>query len=331
MPKGTPITYYEREKIEVWLRIKKRKVWIAKKLGRDYSVIKREIKRNSGLYTPYSAVNAEHYAKRRKKNTNKRKLDKWQNVKLKEWVETQLQEGWSPEEISGRLGQTPLPLGVSGCRDKVVSHESIYQWIYEGSGKYLGLYKSLRRKQRVRKNRFYRKKRAKILLLERVGISERPEIVAQRKRIGDWETDSVICSGKSILSVQQERTSKLCRLHKCENKSALASEQAVRDSIDSLPRDLWLTITRDNGTENALHHRTEVPSYFCDPYASWQKGGIENLNGLIREYFPKKINIDTLLEEEIYRVQEKLNNRPRKALHYLTPNEVITQELEKGL
>lgn len=70
--------------------------------------------------------------------------------------------------------------------------------------------------------------------------------------------------------------------------------------------------------------------YNCDPYTSWQKGGIENLNGLIREYFPKKINIDTLSEEEIYRIQEKLNNRPRKALHFLTPNEVITQELEKG-
>lgn len=208
MPKGTPITYYEREKIEVWLRIKKRKVWIAEKLNRDYSVIKRGIKRNSGLYTPYLAVNARHYAARRKKDTNKRKLDKWQNVKLKEWVETQLQEGWSPEEISGRLGQLPLPLGILGCRDKVVSHESIYQWIYEGSGKYLGLYESLRRKQRVRKKRFYRKKRAKIVLQERVGISERPEIVAQRKRIGDWETDSVICSEKAFyLCNRKERVS----------------------------------------------------------------------------------------------------------------------------
>jgi len=267
MPKGTPLTFYEREKIEVWLRMKKRKIWIAKKLDRDYSIIKRETKRNAGLYTPYSAVRAQEYADRRKKNTNKRKLDKLQNAKLQKWVETQLQEGWSPEEISERLDRHVPPKEILECKDTVVSHESIYQWIYEGQGRHLGLYKHLRRKQKVRKGRFNRKKRVKATIQNRVSIAERPEIVAQRVRIGDWETDSVIGVGKSILSVQQERKSKLCRLHKCENKSALASEIALRDSIDSLPSELWLTITRDNGTENVLHHETEVPSYFCDPYS----------------------------------------------------------------
>jgi IS30 family transposase len=98
-----------------------------------------------------------------------------------------------------------------------------------------------------------------------------------------------------------------------------------------LPRDLWKTITRDNGTENALYYETEVPSFFCDTYCSWQKGGVENLNGLIREYFPKKSNLDNIEESYVYEIQEKLNNRPRKSLNYLTPNEVLTLELKKGL
>lgn len=330
MPKGKEITFYEREKIEVWLRMKKKKSWIAKRLGRDYSIIKREIKRNSGEHLPYCAVDAQCFAKRRRKKTNKRKLEKWQNEKLKEFVVELLEDGWSPDEISGRLKNHP-PEKVSGCKDKTVSYESIYNWIYEGEGRFGGLYKKLRRKQKIRKKHFSRKKQVKTIIRHRVGIDQRPIVVSERKRVGDWETDSVIFSGKSILSVQHERKSKLCRLHRCEDKSAIRSEEALRDSIESLPRNFWLTITRDNGSENVLHHTTEVPSYFCDTYCSWQKGGVENFNGLIREYFPKKSNLDNIEERYIYEIQEKLNNRARKALNYLTPNEVVALELKKGL
>ena len=329
MPKGKEITLYEREQIETWLRIGRKKKWIADKLNRDYSVIKREIKRNSGEHLPYTAIDAQHFADRRKKKTNKRKLEKWQNKKLAKYVKRQLDDGWSPEEIAGRLKEYP-PKEVQACRDKSVSYESIYNWIYEGEGKLGGLYKKLRRKQKVRQRRFARKKQAKTIIKERVSIAERPEVVGKRERIGDWETDSVIFSGKSILSVQQERKTKLCRIHKCEDKSAIRSEEALRDSIESLPKNFWLTITRDNGSENVLHHETEVPSYFCDTYASWQKGGVENLNGLIREYFPKKSNLDNIEERYVYEIQEKLNDRARKALNYLTPNEVLALEFKKG-
>lgn len=330
MPKGKEITFYEREKIEVWLRMKKKKSRIAERLGRDYSVIKREIKRNSGEHLPYCAVDAQYFAERRRKKTNKRKLEKWQNEKLKEFVVELLEDGWSPDEIAGRLKKHP-PEKVSECKDKTVSYESIYNWIYEGEGRFGGLYKKLRRKQKIRKKHFSRKKQVKTTIKHRVGIDQRPGVVLKRKRIGDWETDSVIFTGKSTLSVQQERKSKLCRIHRCEDKSAIRSEEALRDSIDSLPRNFWLTITRDNGSENALHRETEVPSYFCDTYCSWQKGGVENLNGLIREYFPKKSNLDKIEESYVYEIQEKLNNRARKALNYLTPNEVVALELKKGL
>lgn len=328
MPKGKEITFYERERIETYLRMKKKKIWIAKKLNRDYSIIKREIKRNSGDILPYSATNAQYYAERRKKKTNKKKLEKRENKKLKEYVENKLKEGWSPEQISGVLKERP-PKEIKECRDKTISDESIYDYIYNREGRFGGLYQKLRRKQSKRKRRFSRKQRHQTIK-NRISIHEREKTANERKRIGDWETDSVIYSGKSILSVQSERKSRLCRIHKCENKTALASEKALRKSINSLPS-LWLTITRDNGSENVLHHETKISSYFCDPYSSWQKGGIENLNGLIREYFPKKSNLDTISKKEIRLIQEKLNNRPRKCLNYSTPNEVIATELKKGL
>jgi len=330
MPKGKEITLYEREKIEVWLRWGRKKKWIANKLNRDYSIIKREIKRNSGEYLPYIAIDAQYFASRRKKKTNTRKLEKWQNEKLTKYVKGLLEDGWSPEEIAGRLKKYP-PKELKQCKDKTVSYESIYNWIYAGEGRFEGLYKKLRRKQKIRQCRFARKKQVKTTIKERVSIAQRPEIVAKRKRIGDWETDSIIFSGQSILSVQFERKIKLCRIHKCEDKTAMRSEEALRDSIESLPQNLWLSITRDNGSENALHHETEVPSYFCDTYCSWQKGGVENLNGLIREYFPKKSNLDKIGSRYVYEIQEKLNNRARKALNYLTPNEVLALELKKGL
>lgn len=327
MPKGKELTFFEREVIEVCLRMKQKKKSIAQKLNRDYSVIKREIKRNSGNILPYAAITAQNYADRRRKNTNKRKLEKLENKKLVEYVEKKLEGGWSPEQIDGRLKEHP-PEKIQKCRDKTISYESIYDYIYNGQGRFGGLYQNLRRKQCQRKRRFSRKTRPNAIK-NRISINNRGNIINNRKRFGDWETDSVIFSGDSILSVQSERKSKLCRIHKCEDKTALASERALRKSIKSLPS-LWLTITRDNGTENVLHHETKIPSYFCDPYKSWQKGGVENLNGLIREYFPKRSNLDIVSKKEIYFIQEKLNNRPRKCLNYSTPNEVIAIELEKG-
>ena len=333
MPKGTPITLFEREHIEVWLRMGKKKTWIAKKLGRDYSVIKREIARNTSPHLPYLAIRAQEYADRRKRNTNKRKLEKWQNAELKKYVEERLREGLSPEQIAGRLKERK-PEELDGCKDISVSYEAIYRYIYDGDGQYGGLWKKLRRKQKKRQRQFDRKPH-KERIPERVSIHDRPRVIGSRKRYGDWETDSVIFSGqRSVLSVQYERKMKLCRLKKVADKTASESEVALREHFSRLPVHLRRSITRDNGTENVLHIETKrllgVPSYFCDTYASWQKGGVENLNGLIREYFPKKYRFDDVTDEEVLAVQEKLNNRPRKSLHYLTPNEVFATVLKKG-
>ena len=117
-------------------------------------------------------------------------------------------------------------------------------------------------------------------------------------------------------------------------RTARETENAIADSIESLLKGIWLTITRDNGTENANHLNTlinfNVQSYYCDPYCSWQKGGDENLNKLVRQYLPKKADLSKVTNDDIYDIQERLNNRPRKSLNYLTPNEVTAKFIQSG-
>lgn len=129
--------------------------------------------------------------------------------------------------------------------------------------------------------------------------------------------------------MQSERKSKLIRMHKMLNKSAEETKNALIKTAESLPKELFLTVTFDNGTENAKHTEIKkeyaVQTYFCDAFASWQKGGVENANKLIRHYLPLKTDMNQLTDRDIYLIQEKLNNRPRRCLGYRTPNEVINK------
>lgn len=331
MSKGNPLTLFEREKIETWLRMNKKKIWIARKLNRDYSIIKREIKRNSGEYLPYTASNACYFAKRRSKNTNIRKLDKLKNKKLKEFIEEKLLEDWSPQQIAGVLKESS-PKNIL----ETISHESIYDYIYNRAESYKHLYEHLRtaRKQR---QRMYSRKKHKNKLKNRVSIHLRPKMINKKKEYGHWETDLVEFGRKQkeVLSVKYERKAMLCRLHKIKDKSAKENESTISKTIESFPHYWFRSVTRDNGNENVRHTQTfkdfNVPSFFCDPYCSWQKGGIENLNKLIRQYLPKRCNFAKITDRDIYKIQERLNNRPRKSNSYLTPNEVYSLHTKKGL
>lgn len=322
MPKGRPLTFYEREQIETWLRMKKKKKWIADKLGRDYSIIKREIKRNTGEHLPYSAEVAHALAQKRARKTNVRKLDKEKNAGLKKYVNERIEADWSPEQIARILKEEKQ-------FDEFVSHESIYDYIYNHSEKQKHFYKHLRTGRKVRQGKFSRKKQ-KNPIKNKISIHLRPGEIAEKKEFGHWENDLVefgrLC--KSVLSVKYERKSMLCRLHKLESKKAQDNEESIVDTIESLPASWFKSVTRDNGNENANHleilNDFGVPTYFCDPYASWQKGGIENLNKLIRQYLPKKCDFAKITDREIYEIQEKLNNRPRKSNNFLTPNQVYT-------
>lgn len=243
-------------------------------------------------------------------------------------MERQLKQGWSPEQIAGRLKEHPPP----HFKGITIGHEAIYRYIYESPyGKHL--YRYLRRKKRPRRQkRFFRKNRLKITIPERVSIHLRPGVINVRKRFGDWESDSAQFSKQRAgLSVQYERKSMLARIHGVADKSAAETKEALTQSIESLPPELWQSVTFDNGGEAAEHTRIReeygIKTFFCDAYKSWQKGGVENCIGLIRQYLPKRTELDIIPPGAIYEIQEKLNNRPRKKLGYLTPNEVIQHYL----
>lgn len=314
------LNLYDRQKLQYWLRTRQSLRKIARLMRKDHSVLSREIRRN-GSYgrRGYRADTAERLFLKRKHKQHKGKLDKY--PELKEYVVAGLKKEWSPDVIAGKLKkETLLP---------TISHESIYHYIYNKEGRWEGLYKYLRQGRNKRQKRYARKTN-KLPITERKSIHERPEYIDQRERYGDWESDSVIFSKQKIaLSVQLERKSKLIRMHKVANKSAEETTNALVRTIESLPIELFQTFTFDNGGENAKHtdikKEYNVETYFCDPFASWQKGGVENANKLIRQYLPRNTNLDKLTDRDIYELQERLNNRPRKCLNYLSPNEVINK------
>lgn len=314
------LTSYDRQKLEYWLRTKQSLRAIAKIMRRDHSVLVRELKRNSsGGRKRYRADIAQRLFEKRIYRQHKGKLDKY--PELKEYVVEGLKKEWSPDVIAGKMKSEKM--------EQTISHESIYHYVYHKDIGEEKLYKYLRQAQ-PKRHKLHSRKKCKLRIPERVSIHQRPEYINERERYGDWESDSVIFSKqKTILSVQSERKSKLIRMHKAKDKSADETRNALVRTAESVDRDLFLTITFDNGTEGVQHTEIKkeygVDTYFCDPFASWQKGGVENANKLIRYYLPRSTNLSQMTDRDIYDIQEKLNNRPRRCLNYKSPNEVINQ------
>jgi transposase, IS30 family len=314
------LTFYDRQQFEYWLRTTQSIRAIALILKRDHTVLTRELRRNGdGNRKKYRADTAQRLFEQRSHKQHKGKLDKY--LELKAYVVEGLKKEWSPDVIAGKLKNEEL--------GQTISHESIYHYIYHKDGRFEGWHKYLRQGQTKRHKRHSRKT-CKLPLPERISIHDRPAYIGKRERYGDWESDSVIFSKqKTILSVQSERKSKLIRMHKAPNKSAEETANAIVKTVESLPSELFKTMTFDNGTEGALHTKIRddwnIDTYFCDPFASWQKGGVENANKLIRYYLPRSTDLSKLTDRDIYDIQERLNNRPRKCLNYLSPNEVIHQ------
>lgn len=312
------LRFYDRQKLEYWLRSKQSLRAIAKIMKRDHSVLVRELKRNSdGNRKKYRADTAQRLFEKRRYRQHKGKLDK--HPELKEYVVNGLKNEWSPDVIAGKLQTAGLK--------HTISHESIYHYIYNKAGREEKLYRYLRQAQ-PKRHTLHSRKKCKLRIPERISIHERPVYIDERKRYGDWESDSMIFSRqKPILSVQSERKSKLIRMHKTKDKSAEETLNALVKTAESVAKEIFLTMTFDNGTEGVKHTEIKkeygVETYFCDPFSSWQKGGVENANKLIRQYLPRNTDLSKLSDRDIYEIQEKLNNRPRKCLNYQTPNEVI--------
>jgi len=319
----------ERHVISAYLKDKLSLRAIANKLQRSVSSISDEVSINGGRdnYDP----NVAHFnAQLRKWNANSRNPMK--NKRVWDYVLTKLNEGLSPEQIAGRIKNDYK-------KDKTmrISHETIYVFVNSSEGRALDLAKRLRRKRfkKLRKGKMKALPLKKIKIPNRTSITKRPNAVAKKKRFGDWESD--LMEGKrgtkAALSVQKERKSQYVCLKKITNKTAKESNLAIKLNFSVFPKEILRTITYDNGSENVNHDEInylfEMLSFFCDAYASWQKGSVENVIGLVREYLPKRTDLSKVSNEEIQVIQDRLNNRPRKCLGYKTPHEVLSKHIKK--
>lgn len=317
----------EREKIqELWWERKSIRS-IAQTLGRSPSSVSRELARNfppeHKLYTPRIA-----HERALKHRTHRGRLDRLKNNFIRQYVVSHLKQGWSPEQISGRI---KIDLNQS------ISHEAIYQYIYAqvqpSSDVVRAKCEDLRRCLRFKRKRRTRKgmrSSQRFGYIRGTSIALRPTLVESRMRIGDWEGDTVVSRDhRPGINTLVDRKSGLLCMTKLADNTGDETAKAVASRLSHLPAH---TLTVDNGPENSRWQRIEsevgLSCFFANPYHSWERGTNENTNGLIREYFPKRTDFSIIPDNEIAAVELLLNSRPRKRLGFRTPLEVFSVALQ---
>lgn len=323
MKKFKHLSLEEREKLFAFKQMGLTLREIGRRLGRDHSSLSDELRTNA----PYGALYIPCRAQRisDKRGWRQRCHAPLKNPLVFLYVRVHLREGWTPDEIAGRL-----PIDHPGYS---ISYETIYRYIYSRRMRRYKYwqYLTLGRKKRMKKNGRSVHRDGKIP--GSISIDLRPEIVNLRSRVGDWETDNIIgqLTDKTALSVTVERVTKLTLLTRLLDRLAVTKKDALVRRLGVFPKDLRLTLTADNGSENSLHKQIsenlDLLIFFCHAYHSWEKGTVENTNGRIRRYIPKGISIDCFPEEYIREVERRLNSTPRKCLGYLTPYEKMSQVL----
>jgi IS30 family transposase len=311
------LTLIERKKLYALKEKKESLRSIAKVLSRSTSTISRELKRNRATTETYWPDGAHYYAKERRSFVHQYKRN---NQKLYNLVMCNIQKGYSPEIISGRLKRE---FKSSKMR---ISLESIYQWIFADARKGGEIYKHLTRHHKARWKQ--RRSSVRSLIKERVGIEKRPKIVSDKARFGDWESDTMKGgTGKGGLATHVERKSRYLVAGKLKDGASDTFFDVTIALFKDINPKVIKTFTTDNGTEFAFFKRLEKATksrvYFADPYSPWQRGLNENTNGLLRRYFPKGCNFHEISDQLIKEAVEKLNNRPRKCLNYRTAYEVF--------
>jgi transposase, IS30 family len=288
---------------------------IAEMIGKNKSVVSRELLRNcdkrSGIYN-YDLAQRKYEKRQAEKPKHKRFTSQ-----IQEYVEIKLADKYSPEQIVGEAKND----GVA-C----VSTERIYQHVWEDKGKGGKLYKNLRTQgKRYRKRGCSKDKRG--IIKNKVSIEERPKEVDLKERVGDLEIDTIIGLNHkgAILSIN-DRVTGCLKLKKLNGKDAKELAQAAIDTLQDW-KPFIKTITADNGKEFAEHQaiaqQLGISFFFAHPYHSWERGANENLNGLVRQYIPKKTDFSTITEEYVKWVEDKINNRPRKRFNFKTPNQIL--------
>jgi IS30 family transposase len=296
---------------------------IATILGRAPSSISREIKRNGGQER-YRASEADEAAWDRARRPKSCKLA--QNRSLACLVATKLQALWSPEQISGWLKHT-YPCD----EDYQVSHETIYRSLFIQARGALKkeLLQYLRRTRVMRRSRHHTQKTDNRGILDAVSISERPASVEDRAVPGHWEGDLLFGGTSSRIATLVERQTRYVMLVKLGGTDTETVVNALIKNARKLPQELYKSLTWDRGTEMAGHKRftlaTDIKVYFCDPHNPWQRGTNENTNGLLRQYFPKGIDLSNYSQAKLNAVARQLNERPRKTLDFHTPAEMFSQ------
>jgi IS30 family transposase len=307
------ITYEERYTLGLLRRQRLSPAEIARVLGRHRSTILREVRRNraasDGTYRPQLA---DWYARGRRSRSRRNSHFGVNDFRL---VERLLRRKWSPEQISGRLRKD---------KTLTISHETIYRHTWKDKADGGDLYKYLRcatKKRRKRHNTYDSRGR----LAGKRHISERPCWVEKRKSIGHWEVDTVVGAGaKDCVATLVERKTGFTMLGKLPDRCKLSMSKRLRSLIRREQKS-FKTITADNGTEfhdyEAVERATRAKFYFATPYHSWERGTNENLNGLLRQYLPKRSNLAGLTQRQCVAIARQLNIRPRKRLGYRTPEE----------
>ena len=297
---------------------------IAVTLGRAPSTVSREINRNGGRRR-YRASKADQCAWDRAHRPKTCKLV--ENPALGRVVAKKLKKRWSPEQIAGWLKST-----YPDDENRQVSHETIYKRLFiQARG---ALKKELL--QHLRKTRAMRRSRHKSLkddglgqITGAVSIRERPASVEDRALPGHWEGDLIIGSNNSQIATLVERHTRYAMLVRVKSKDTKTVINALIKHAHKLPRELYKSLTWDRGKEMADHKRfsldTDVKVYFCDPQSPWQRGSNENTNGLLRQYFPKGMDLSNINQNRLNAVARELNERPRKTLEYRTPAERFNQ------
>ncbi|MEX0827666.1 MAG: IS30 family transposase [Haliea sp.] len=292
---------------------------IAAELGRAPSTISREISRNEGRRC-YRATTADTSAWERARRLQSCKLV--ENPALARLVTLKLQLEWSPEQIAGWLKQAYPHDELF----QVSQHETIYKSLYIQARGALKreLLQSLRRTRGMRRSRHHTQKTSNHgRILDTVSISERPAEIEDRAVPGHWEGDLISGSNNSHIATLVERQTRYVMLVKVGSKDTETVITALIKQAHNLPREVYKSLTWDRGKELAAHRRfslaTDIDVFFCDPQSPWQRGSNENTNGLLRQYFPKGMDLSDIHQNRLNAVARRLNERPRKTLCFRTP------------
>lgn len=324
--RGQELLTAEREQIMIGVARDESCRVIGGRLGRDHSVVSREIARNGGRES-YRASAAQDRAVEKRGRPKVRKLE--MDLELHDVVAAGLTLEWSPRQVSERLRRDyPDEMGMR------ISHEAIYETLFvQARGECRTQLRLALRSGRVSRRPRGTSRPEQARITGMVNISERPAEAADRAVPGHWESDLIIgAKGRSQILTLVERSTRFVILQKipydrCADRVALLLSTASQ----RLPEHLWRSITHDQGAEMADHAkftvRTNIPVFFCDPHSPWQRGSNENTNGLLRQYFPKGTDLSIYSQAELDAVADRLNGRPRLTLNWMTPAEKLDEFL----